>query len=792
MANYLRFKGQTGYAMAAVETPEPARTSETFNVTSLSAGVQSGTSLFAGFTNPNGIVVNNDYGKLMHPPGGGFNSVNNGLVAQSTYECYDSEISIRRLAENIVYLRVNSGQAIFLRDNDGKATVGLISEGLNLASNARSGTEIVRDTNDLAHVAYNGSTITKANTWTLGAKGFEVYVKCDGVEVKRFTEHRLPNKGYAAAWCGQYSDGIGDLTLNYVPHTFIGSNRPLRVLDIRDFGAKEVSTTGTMSAASPTLTVADATDFEIGGSIIVESNQHVRGTEGPGGAWPPVSYVNAAAREADTTKATGTYAWDRDTGIVRYWKNLDGVTGWVDPATLPSNISYHTSAAIPYALRATITNKVGNVLTLDTNSVAATTDANVYVDCVPAFFPFTDTGGSVGGAAFNFRLEDMKLQIPEGSFPLGTAMLSDKNRHGMELYGAGKASTELWSPLGTQSVGLYSNNANNVKIHDFKMRGNFYLGANGHFNGSHFSIDQNGNYEGWPTTCGLGNSTSVLPENIYDMEFHNVMAQAIVIVSSINCTAARCTLTNDDGARTYTQWYMGGVDSSNASLIDCTINCRQFIKGFEWFNCSGGTFLRCGGRNVFLSTNSSNSWLIDEWDSYMEGGAYQNDYLSSGYIREGIIYAAANAYHSTVSGTIRNPRIRQLGYADAVNNDTLLAAIHISADCNGVIVEGEYTSATLPFSDDLGGYLMGPDYARFTDAQFSGPMGVLDQGQNTVITGIRQVGVMRSGQPEWAGITIDSPTYDSATVTNNIASSYAFKAGTTKSGNRLTDGTAVP
>src|SRR3954469_805839 len=116
-----------------------------------------------------------------------------------------------------------------------------------------------------------------------------------------------------------------------------------KTIDLTDFGFKDISTTGSMSAGSRRLTIAAGAAFRVGDSVIVEiggeAGHGLRGTMGVGG---------------------------------------------VDPA---ADQSYYKGADAPKALTAKIVgiSADGTVLTLDHSAVTATTGAHVYYDNLPAW-----------------------------------------------------------------------------------------------------------------------------------------------------------------------------------------------------------------------------------------------------------------------------------------------------------------------------------------------------------------------------------------------------------------------
>src|SRR4029077_12232866 len=129
----------------------------------------------------------------------------------------------------------------------------------------------------------------------------------------------------------------------------LGSNRASQYFDIRDFGAKSTVTTGTISAGSTSLTVADPAELAVGDHLIVqiggETGAGARGTLGVGGAWPSLSYADPTAMNADNSRPERTYAWDRASGLVYIYTS----GAWVhrEDGGSPYNQAYYTAKALP-------------------------------------------------------------------------------------------------------------------------------------------------------------------------------------------------------------------------------------------------------------------------------------------------------------------------------------------------------------------------------------------------------------------------------------------------------------
>jgi hypothetical protein len=239
------------------------------------------------------------------------------------------------------------------------------------------------------------------------------------------------------------------------------------VQTVRSVALRDVQTTGTIGAASTSLTVASATGFIIGDTIIIatggEAGLGERGTGGVGGTWPALSYANEAAMLADTGQTAEALAWLEDTGDVWTWNQFGALT-WV----IMSPARYYHQKVNPQALVTTITNIAGNVLTLADPSVAASTGANVYLDNKPII----DAAQALGGTR-------VILDMPAGTFALSDRLTFFSNRPGWTIRGAGMDNTTLlvpdgvWSSSAQAVVHVYQ--SPDFTVRDFHLHHTFRL-----------------------------------------------------------------------------------------------------------------------------------------------------------------------------------------------------------------------------------------------------------------------------------------------------------------------------
>ena len=724
------------------EVPEGERADDVALVSQHSVGRQR-SDLFSGFSSPPSIVTLRSGTKFLTRTDN-----EDRLLLRSKHSCLDSEISTW-LRKGIVFLRLIGGRAIFFSVNVSAPqdlrvgiVVGLDEDGLIESSGTRHNTHVIA----LSRVAGWSPTYTPGDLYTFGCNGFDVYVKYRGVEILRYREWRHVDPGHAAIW--QQGQGISDTVVHYAPARLIGSNRASRYFDIRDFGAKTARTTGVIGAGSTSLTVASPLDFAVGDHIVVEiggeSGAGRRGTNGVGGAWPSLSYPDAATMNADTGKPERTYAWDRSTGDVYIYTS----NAWIhrEDGGGPYNQAYYSAKSLPRALRAKIVEISDKVVTLDSAALESSTNASVYVDCAKSFGVLTDSLEDDLAATPNIT-----LGIPEGSFALGSA-IAGSARPGLTISGRGKGTSVLFSPKGTTCVSLVIDRSIRPMVRDFTMIGNH--GPGRHPDGFQlvYQAGSNDFYSAWPTTCGM---TACTGGTFTDIGVANVLSYAISQANCTDCWAYNCHLKMDASLKQYTQWFFEAANAVGGGFVDCSATGPSLMKCFETFSSDSVQFVRCGGQNVLASANSSGGYIFERFYSTITADSYDN--VGAGFFHEPVININANAYPTAAllskGGVINCARIIQAGFAESTNRETI-PAIQIQAPCPNVTVSGEYPGGLAPFSEKLGGYFQSPDYAvlnpgkRFATV---GAVAVRSDASNTTIRGIRSVGSTKRGR---AGIEL--------------------------------------
>lgn len=256
----------------------------------------------------------------------------------------DAEISTWT-RQGYVYLRYDAaGDAIYFFHNgdqtNGYLEIGIV-KGLSQTGSYPVGTyyplyeksqlvSLIGTSGSLCTCGYT-STATDGQYFTFGVQGVTIYAKYSAggaaptqfVSLKDF--HKMSGGAVALASNG---DGFrGDHNGNIVITSFgdqpLFSNFSKNILDPRDFGLQSIATTGSISSGGNTLTLGAGQNFHVGDYAIVETGQEsgagVRGTLGIGGDWPTLSYSNAVAMNADTSKPLEQFAWTQNDGTVYSW-----------------------------------------------------------------------------------------------------------------------------------------------------------------------------------------------------------------------------------------------------------------------------------------------------------------------------------------------------------------------------------------------------------------------------------------------------------------------------------------
>ena len=417
-------------------------------------------------------------------------------------------------------------------------------------------------------------------------------------------------------------------------------------------------------------------------------------------------------------------------------------------------------------------------LTLNASSSVATTNANVYLDSLPSFYPMT----TVPAQMFANRddglpqYQNMTISVPTGTWYMSdkATAFSDSNgaRSGLTVLGQGQSSTILQSPKGAQSELFDGNTLNsNVSFHDFRYNGNH--GDNGYmfaFTGA------NRDFNGYPGAIFGGTTASnMLAYNITCVNNWN----GCPTFGGTNPVVHDVTVTLQSGQYAYMGWQVQLANCTGGSISNSTVTGAFLIKAFEMFACNGASIHDVTGTNALFSTNSSTSWTIQDITDTITANSFFS--ANSGSIDEAIINVNDNAFGSGSTGTIAFTKngtgITQSGYIDASNNS--LKFIQISTPQTNVTITGGFPggggcSTTLP------GLFSAPNYDAGS-AEF-GSMLVMSDGASTSVSGIRIKGTA-IGTPGHSGhfgnISLLGAT---SSATNNVAD--VIQTGPTQSGNQ--------
>jgi hypothetical protein len=715
------------------------------------------------------------------PPNSAVVSTSTTPVVGSNWR--DQEIVVGWFSHGEAKLRTTGGGGLFF--NVGVASPGAVRMGI-----ISSGVEYNTYVQDTPSSCITNWPTTGSHTFTYGVKGFTVYFLIDGVQAVdtcqttiynltgalNYLEYR-PSAFNAGAPVIEITTGsTATATFNYFTYSYLYSTQG--VFDPRDFGMRAIgAVTGSMSASSTTLTLNSAVDIRVGDQIIVEvggeSGGGLRNTIGVGGTSPVLNYTNATARDADTSQPNGTYAYLQTDGSVWVWST--GSPGSWAAANLGGN--YYIGVKNPFALVSKVTAVNANpatILTLATAASVATTNANVYLDSQPSFYPMTTPPATVFANRSDGldTYSNMTINVPSGTWyvsDVSQAFGPGSNRNGLTLIGQGQTSTIFVTPKGTPSQ-LFDMNTgnNNVSFHDFRYNGNH--GANGYM----FAVSgANRNFFNYPGAIIGGTAASNVSVN--NVTCYNNWNDCPSLAGT-NPTVSNITVVMQSLQNAYLGWQVQLSDCTGGSISNSTVTGTNLIKSFEVFACTGASIHDVVGTNSLFSTNSSSSWHIYNFTDTIQTNAWGNP--SSGGIDEAIINVNDNAFGTGNTGAIDGTwSITQQGYIDSSNNS--LKFIQIASAQTNVTVTGGFPggggcSTTLP------GFMSAPNY-NGGSAEY-GAMAVYSDAVSTVVTGIRIKGTA-IGSPGMSGhfgnISLGGA---SSSATNNVAD--VIQTGPTQSGNQ--------
>jgi hypothetical protein len=521
--------------------------------------------------------------------------------------------------------------------------------------------------------------------------------------------------------------GFRDITVRNFASQPLYSNYVQNVLDLRDFGLRAVYTIGSIAKDSTVLTLKQGLNFEVGDYVIVETDS-IPGTKGVGGTWPVKAYATVAAMHADTLQTDGLYAWVEKNGNVYRWTN----------GTWQQQTNYYLAKAIPLALQARITAIRGNALVLDTPAAVTVKNAHVYLDNAYVFnklvrdprydgeinFPEVKDGGFDLSA---ITPANMTLHFPAGNFAVGRLLLL-ANHNGWIVQGAGKTSTQIFSPKGTPSSMILISSSPSTKIRNLHLQGNARDSGYGlQWSPNYRSVTQTDVEQDWGFPSGILFAVSH-GSQADDLNVTDVFQKAVGTAFSDGVWANRIKNVMTDGLRTYVQWQFQWTDSSGGGCVDCSVTSPYLIAGFEAFKSRDVQFIRPVGTNASMAMNSAGNFLIQDARLTVKSMSQHPDKAFSEYNPLININSNIDQKHPylALGGTINNTTMIQEGYINA-NNDIL----------RGIVVNAYNPSIRIN-----GGFYQAPNYR--SPSKLNGPNGIGSTGADTIVDGIKVVGTVNT------------------------------------------------
>lgn len=549
--------------------------------------------------------------------------------------------------------------------------------------------------------------------------------------------------------------------------------------DITLSGMKSLQATGSISAGSNVLTLTSNPGFVIGNSIIVVPTTG-RGTKGPGGQWPLLTFADTTAMNANTSQADAKVAWVEASGSLYWWNDatagrtgntIDGVPYVADTwVPFSPNWDYYRQKAVPFALKATITNVSGNVLTLDKVATNAVSGATVRFDNKPIWEAALGEGVSVAAGT--------TVNIPAGDFAFSARAMTGAHER-IVVQGASLTESVLFSPSGTQDMLVYVGSCANCTFRDFGLLGNaLFDGYCMQFSGASFTGDAVSEY-------GRGVLLNACTDTIVERVRTDDTFMAVVSRFGTNCSAISCEAYHSVGLKNYIQWMFQFADGVGNFIVDCRVDSAKIMAGFELFREEGGGIIRPIGRNAGLSMNTAGGWIIDSpvlvFEANSQLDAPQN---YSWNVLSPVIQTNKNIDPNSplnlLGGTIRNPTITFKG---PINDGTGPTARNcppaIITNSPNITIEGTYPDGFNPkglITFEGGGY--NPSH-RGAQAMVT--------GDSCDIRGIRFVGTTTPGVPTIANesasvisitdcIMDAAPAAGATVVVSNVQTNAAWLA----------------
>jgi len=685
-----------------------------------------------------------------------------------------------------VYLRYTGSEAIYFsistQDNKFRAffvkSTGRIMQTESVGSDAKVEYSFGMDANGVSLTGLTGAfTPSVTDLWTLGCVGDLFYAKRNGTTfwTHRLWTHARPGK-MALLISANDARGVRDVTCTFKPSAVTYSDHDNKRYDFRDWGFKDSKTTGTITGgALTTLTVADASGFAVGDPIIVEIGGETGlgepETVGVGGTWPTYSYANVASLPSPATwcssvaNDTEGYAWVRDT--VKVYRAYNPGTGyiWEEYSQTTQPRWYYANRVMPRALYATVTAKVGNVLTLDTAATVSTTNANVYYDCSPAVQALLDgdvNEGTVGGVVtFSIRT-DLDIVLPNGVYAAHGHFLTPCTS-GWRVWASSRANMRWYSPKGTEHFSISHQGSDN-EWRDMSCQA--WAGT------KYYCVDTDtGWFQPVHTLECAGNANNgrggEYRNRIDRIDYINTFGGShFANVTDSGSADCRGYHTNGN-LQQYTTWFFQFAYGKNTWFDRLEYHADKNGTAFEIFQADGGGFRDCIAVNGYFASNySGGDFLIENFTQAVDLDQMPtNDWMSAnGYtfnINVNIGEGANNPGIIETGGRIVNPDITIKQRADG----TLKSGIAVAATCPAIRITG-----THPAKPGKGQIKFGR-----IDSNNTGEISGIGSDAVATITGIRVVG-LTGGIEQYSNIkSVDDGT---PRVTNCVADTiYTRPAG---------------
>lgn len=653
------------------------------------------------------------------------------FVLKGKKKSRDQEVTVNN-GIGVIYLRIaDDGRAWFVSfaSTTNNLKVGVTNDALSTYFST-----------DRASLFDNNVDLSGVSLITAGIKGFEIYVKLDGIEIIRYkTRYHFKRPGVIGIKYHSVN-GMTSSTIDNYARTFLYSDTDAGIIDAKDFDMKECATKGTVALGSYQITLDSVAGWNVNDTGIMEADfttlfngrlQGNRGTRGPGDVHPLKSYTNVDAMQEDRTQINNLRAWVEDTGAT--YKNSTDENTWkkisnpvlVGDQYIPE--FYYDGEAVAKALRFKVLEINGNVLTIDKPSATNTTNSNVYFDnsyllsrLIGGYIEFflNDYPEEIGIDMTIVKENDIQVRMPAGRYALGEQLYF----FGQDIrwYGMGEDETILFAPKGAHGFNVLAVQNHNTLSEDFSCEGNFGLQAYGGF------------WETWYPgfkastglqTEGIGFPYGWLHMGTYNSIMRNMKAKNIPWTfggansSSANLLRYKLHIRIDDPFMMYLQWLFQDADSTNTKFHGCTTDSDYITKSFEFFKCNGGEFIDCHARNGLWSLNSSTGWLMGECSQTLE----TNTRPAFMHQLTDMVSIAVNAGPTVSGGLVRNHNMLQTGYVDAQNN--VLCGISLGEQNPGVVISG--------------GSYIAPDY--YPGAEL-GPSGIISTAPDLIVDGFTVVG----------------------------------------------------